>query len=107
MITRTRCVFAAATMACMAEAASCGRARCGCRRSVAPGGAIDEQRAAGYDRLADRETLAHLDQPVDRVADRDLARHHRLAVGTGDPHAGVGALIDDGTDRHGRDQPTA
>src|SRR5271154_5189143 len=86
MITRTRCLRAAATMACMAEAASCGRARRGCRWSVAPGGAIDEQRAAGHHRLADRETFAHLDQPVDRVADRDLARYHRLAVGAGDPH---------------------
>ena len=59
---------------CSADAA-CGR------RSVAPGGAVDEQRAARHHRLADAEALAHLDQAVGRGADLDRRATRRLLSG--------------------------
>src|SRR5882757_2231495 len=88
MITRMRCLSAAATMAYMTRNAAAGPL------SVARGGAIDEQCAACHNGLAHLETLAHLDEAVGGHADIDQPRDDGLVVGPRDPDAGLRPFID-------------
>src|SRR5258708_36970345 len=70
-------------------------------RSIALGGAIDEQRAAGHALLAGLEPGAHLDFAVADPTHADVAHGQRLVVSR-DPDPRRLAFIDDGILGHRR-----
>src|SRR5438270_9801594 len=70
-------------------------------RSVAAGGAVNEQRAAGHDLFAGGQTLEHLDHPVGNLTDADGSGGN-CAILTRHPDASRIALIDDRALWHSR-----
>ena len=89
-----RCTRAEATTACMGLCVFAEGGAPEARRSVARGGAVDEERAAGHDDFAHVEALADLDQAICGQAHLDLSGHHGFLFRTRNPHASLVWLED-------------